>query len=108
MSTVSRAPHARVRGLHGVLSDTAVRIEALLVLALTHAATIIGDLDERWGTPAVLRISITILSGLLLGSILAATTTSPVAPPRRIVRLVAVIYAVWWSTLVIKIGRAHV
>ena len=103
MSTVSRAPHARVSGLHGVLSDTAVRIEALLVLALTHAATIIGDLDERWGTPAVLRISITILSGLLLGSILAATTTSPVAPPRRIVRLVAVIYAVWWSTLVITL-----
>jgi len=104
MSTVSRALPVRSRALRRAVSDSTVRVTTLLVVALTHAATVVGDLDERWATPTVLRLALTLLAGLLLGTILGTTTSTSTVPARRTLRLATIVYPAWWSALIVTLA----
>lgn len=103
MSTVSPALLARSRRVRDTVSDARTRVMALVIVAVVHVATVVGDLDETWRTPAALRISVSVLSGLLLGSILASTATTPAAPRGRILRLLGIVHAAWWSVVAVTL-----
>ena len=98
MTTVSRSLEV-VRALSGL----GRRVGLLLLVAIAHVATVIGDLDEAWSTPLAVRAIIIALAGSLLGSIIASTVTPPVSDSRRLARVVLVVYGAWWSTLAITV-----
>ena len=98
MTTVSRSLEV-VRALSGL----GRRVTLLLLVSLVHVATVIGDLDETWSTPLVARVIVILLAGLLLGSILATTATPAITDPRRLARVVLVVYGAWWTTLAITV-----
>jgi len=103
MSTAFRALPARSRGLRDALSGWSARVTSLLIVALIHTTTVIADLDEKWETPMWLRLFLTVLAGLLLGSISVAVTMSPSASIPRIRRLVVMVYLTWWSSLFVTL-----
>ena len=98
MTTVSRSLEV-VRALSGL----GRRVTLLLIVSIVHVATVIGDLDETWATPAAMRAIIVALSGVLLGSILASTLAAPIAGWRGLGRLAIVVYGAWWSTLAVTV-----
>lgn len=98
MTTVSRTfPAVRA------FADPDRRTVSMILVALIHVATVIGDLDERWDTPLVVRLIIIALGGFLVGANLASVHLPPVVSPRQFARFALVLYGVWWTIVAVAI-----
>ena len=105
MTTEPRALDVGLRRLIRAIAGHPIRL--VTVASLASLLLAVADLDEGWATPWWVRAVIVIVGGLGLGSAVASAAIPSVASTRTIGRLLAVVYAVWWSALIVSLGTNH-